>query len=59
MKEVYMLLCIDIGNTNITFGLFDDDIFVKELRLPSDIMLSQKKYENILYEMFSYCCFCS
>ena len=48
-----MLLCVDIGNTNITLGLFNDDSFVKEFRLPSDIMLSQKKYENILNEMFS------
>lgn len=48
-----MLLCVDIGNTNITFGIFEDDNFVKEFRLPSDIMLSQKKYEKILREMFA------
>ena len=48
-----MLLCVDIGNTNITFGLFEDDKFNKELRLPSDIMLSQIKYENKLRELFA------
>ena len=48
-----MLLCVDIGNTNITLGLFENETFVREFRLPSDIMLSQKKYENILKEMFS------
>ncbi len=48
-----MLLCVDIGNTNITFGLFEQNSFIKEFRLPSDILISQKKYENILSEMFS------
>lgn len=48
-----MLLCVDIGNTNITFGLFEGNKFVKEFRLPSDIMLSQIKYENKLKEIFA------
>jgi type III pantothenate kinase len=48
-----MLLCVDIGNTNITFGLFEGNKFVKEFRLQSDIMLSQIKYENKLKEIFT------
>ena len=48
-----MLLCVDIGNTNITFGLFENDKFIKEFRITSDIMLSQIKYENKLKEIFA------
>jgi len=30
-----MLLAVDIGNTNITFGLFKDERLVKKLRIPT------------------------
>ena len=48
-----MLLCVDIGNTNITMGLFNGDEFIEEFRLTTDIMLSQNKYEIRLKELFS------
>ena len=31
-----MLLTADIGNTNITLGLYDNDIYINEFRLASD-----------------------
>jgi type III pantothenate kinase len=31
-----MLLVIDIGNTNITFGIFEDNILTRHWRLPTD-----------------------
>ncbi len=43
-----MLLVTDIGNTNITLGLFDGDRFVQELRLASDKDLSGEEYEVLL-----------
>lgn len=44
-----MLLTADIGNTNITLGIFDNNgNYVKEFRLPSDKELSQNEYENLL-----------
>lgn len=43
-----MLLTSDIGNTNITLGLFDGDVFVEEFRLASDKDLSQREYEVLL-----------
>lgn len=43
-----MLLTIDIGNTNITLGLFENGNYIKELRLASDKDLSQNEYENLL-----------
>ena len=46
-----MLLTVDIGNTNITFGIFDKDFYVKEFRLASDKDMSQKEYEIILKGM--------
>lgn len=43
-----MLLTADIGNTNITLGLFDGDALVEEFRLASDKDLSQEEYEVLL-----------
>lgn len=43
-----MLLTVDIGNTNITLGLFDEDALVEEFRLPSDRDLSLEEYEVLL-----------
>lgn len=43
-----MLLTADIGNTNITLGLFDENALVEEFRLASDKDLSQEEYEVLL-----------
>jgi len=43
-----MLLAIDIGNTSITFGIFDKDILVYEFRLKSDRELSQEGFEELI-----------
>lgn len=43
-----MLLTCDIGNTSITFGLFDGGILVNEFRLASDKDLPSIEYETIL-----------
>ncbi len=43
-----MLLSVDIGNTNITLGIFDKDNLVKTFRLASDRDLSQSEYEILL-----------
>lgn len=40
-----MLLAVDIGNTNITLGIFDKDCLVKTFRLESDI---SQDYEQVL-----------
>lgn len=47
-----MLLTADIGNTNITLGLFDNDKYINEFRLASDKDLSQEEYENLLNSLF-------
>lgn len=47
-----MILTADIGNTNITLGLFDSNKYVKEFRLPSDRDLAQEEYENLLKTIF-------
>lgn len=40
-----MLLSIDIGNTNITLGVYEKNLLVETFRLASDKELSQSEYE--------------
>ncbi len=47
-----MLLTADIGNTNITLGLFENAEYKKEFRLASDRDLEQSEYENLLRTIF-------
>ena len=47
-----MLLAADIGNTSITLGLFDDDNYINEFRIPSDRDLSLEEYEVLLSSIF-------
>ncbi|MBP3820814.1 type III pantothenate kinase [bacterium] len=48
-----MLLTVDIGNTNITLGIFDcEGNYVEEFRLASDRDLAQKEYELLLKSLF-------
>lgn len=47
-----MLLTADIGNTNITLGLYDNNVYVNEFRIPSDKDLSQHEYEVLLESLF-------
>lgn len=42
-----MILAIDIGNTNITCGLFANDNLVKSFRLPTDISITANRYAEI------------
>ena len=46
-----MLLCVDIGNTNITLGIFDRDNLLETLRLASDRELTQEEYEVLLHNL--------
>ncbi|MBP3846805.1 type III pantothenate kinase [bacterium] len=47
-----MLLTVDIGNTNITLGLFNNEKYEREFRLASDRNLEQSEYENLLQSIF-------
>ena len=47
-----MLLTVDIGNTSITLGLFDDDALIEEYRLAADKDLSLEEYEVLLKSLF-------
>jgi type III pantothenate kinase len=48
-----MFLAIDIGNTNIVFGLFNADELIGELRLQTDAELTACAYEAQLREKFA------
>ena len=43
-----MFLSVDIGNTNITLGIFDRDNVIATFRLISDINLDVDKYEKLI-----------
>ena len=43
-----MLLCIDIGNTNITLGIYSKNNLVETFRLSSDKDLNQSEYELLI-----------
>lgn len=45
-----MLLAVDIGNTNITLGIFDKEKLIENFRLTSDKKLSHEGYEALLKE---------
>ena len=47
-----MLLVADIGNTNITLGVYENESMPEILRLPSDKELPQEEYEILLHTLF-------
>lgn len=47
-----VFLAIDIGNTNITLGVFDGEDLKETFRLPSDKELPQSEYELLLKTLF-------
>ena len=47
-----MLLSIDIGNTNITLGIYNNNHIIETFRLSSDKDLSQNEYELLLKTIF-------
>lgn len=50
-----MILTVDIGNTNITCGIYDNDRLVKSFRLSSDRDMSSDIYSELLKaEVLSY-----
>lgn len=48
-----MLLTADIGNTDITLGVFDGEALIEIFRLKADINLPQDGYENFLKKELS------
>ncbi len=47
-----MLLAVDIGNTNITLGVFDNENILETFRLPSDKELPSEEYEILFHTLF-------
>ncbi len=47
-----MLLAIDIGNTNITFCIFEDNVILEEFRVASDRKLSQSECDKVIATLF-------
>ena len=45
-----MFIAADVGNSNITIGVFDGDEVIETYRLISDIQMMQAEYEELLEE---------
>ncbi|MCL5935749.1 MAG: type III pantothenate kinase, partial [Firmicutes bacterium] len=48
-----MILAIDIGNTNIVFGVFQDKTLIADWRLATDRNRTPDEYGVLLKELFS------
>jgi len=48
-----MLLVVDVGNTNITFGIFENDGLIEVLRLSTDKNLPEKEYKSSIQTLCS------
>jgi len=48
-----VILAIDIGNTNIKFGIFSEGKFIKCLRLPSDNNITENEYLSYFEKEFA------
>ncbi len=46
-----MLLAIDIGNTNITLGIFENESILETFRLPSNKELPREEYEVLFHTL--------
>jgi type III pantothenate kinase len=53
-----MILTIDIGNTNIVFGINDQNEWLKIWRIQTDIAKTADEYEVIFRSLFNSCTIC-
>jgi len=54
LKDLKMLLAVDIGNTNITLGIFDGDSLLQSWRLTSEKNKTEDEYGIILNKLLSF-----
>jgi len=51
-KDVKMLLTIDVGNTNIKFGVYDGDVLYRTIKLSTDTHKTADEFAVELYTLF-------
>lgn len=44
-----MLLAIDVGNTNMVIGLYDNDVLIDNFRLQTDILKTEDEYATLVF----------
>ena len=49
-----MLLCMDVGNTNIVLGVFEDELLTHSFRIKSDPMETPDEYGIKIIEMLRF-----
>jgi len=47
-----MILCIDIGNTNINFGIYKDNGFISTFRIATNSKKTEDEYGALLVDLF-------
>ncbi len=47
-----MLLVIDVGNSNIVLGIYDDDLLVKDWRISTDKSKTTDEYGILVHDLF-------
>ena len=48
-----MILCIDVGNTNIKYGVFEGDRLIVSFRVATDLKRTSDQYGTALIDMFA------
>jgi type III pantothenate kinase len=49
-----VLLVIDVGNSNIVLGIYDDERLVKDWRISTDTAKTTDEYAILIHELFSF-----
>ena len=52
-KKFFMILCIDVGNTNIKYGIFDGDRLAVSFRVATDLKRTSDEYGTKLIDMMA------
>lgn len=52
MKEITMILVMDVGNTNIKLGVYDNDKLIKSWRVSTEAKRTADEFGMILYDLF-------
>ena len=48
-----MIICIDVGNTNIKYGIFDGDELVVSFRVATDMKRTSDQYGTAIIDMLA------
>ncbi len=53
-KVIYMILVIDVGNTNIVLGIYEDKKLLEFWRIGTEIHKTSDEYGMMINQLFSF-----